>query len=170
MSGSRTTVAWDSCVILSWLLGDRSDHEMNGIEEYITRIEDGKLVLVVSILVDAEVLDSSLSDETRRRLEGFQRRSNVHRATPDPRIMELSGELRDYYRREKHAGNIDNMLGTPDSIHLATAIHYDVDEFHTFDDGGKGNSLSLLSLNGNVAGHRLTICRPIPDQTRLRGF
>jgi hypothetical protein len=39
------------------------------------------------------------------------------------------------------------------SFHLATAIVYRVDEFHTFDSGGSGKSLGLLSVSGNVGGH-----------------
>jgi hypothetical protein len=44
-------------------------------------------------------------------------------------------------------------LKSPDAIHLATAILYRADEFHTFDD-------QLIGLSGNVGGHRLIVCKP----------
>lgn len=40
-----------------------------------------------------------------------------------------------------------------DAIHLATAIHMKVDEFHTYDDG-------LLKLDGKMPGISLRIKRP----------
>jgi hypothetical protein len=66
-------------------------------------------------------------------------------------------------------------LLTPDAIHLATAIHYNADEFHTF-DGSKPRTprdkrytrSGLLLLDGNVAGHGLTVCKPTADQYELR--
>jgi hypothetical protein len=51
-------------------------------------------------------------------------------------------------------------LSVPDAIHLATAIQYRVDEFHTFDGEGNSRYLGLLPLSGNVGGHKLTICKP----------
>lgn len=51
-------------------------------------------------------------------------------------------------------------LKTPDAIHLVTAILHRADEFHTFDE-------TLTALSGNVAGHRLTICKPIAKNSEL---
>jgi integrase len=53
--------------------------------------------------------------------------------------------------------------------HLASAIHFEVDEFHTFDEGKKGGR-SLLSLDGDVAGHRLRICKPPVGQMQIKFF
>lgn len=53
----------------------------------------------------------------------------------------------------------------PDAIHLASAILYDATEFHTFDGARAGaNKAGLLTLDGNVAGHRLKICAPKAEQ------
>lgn len=81
--------------------------------------------------------------------------------------MALAGEIRDYQRKSSKKDAIKN-IRVPDAIHLASAIHYEAAEFHTFDgarrDGGVGK---LLTLDGNVAGHRLRICTPKAEQLRL---
>ena len=38
----------------------------------------------------------------------------------------------------------DGLKGRPDAIHLATAVHYNLDEFHTWD------GQHLLPLNGKI--------------------
>jgi hypothetical protein len=68
-------------------------------------------------------------------------------------------DIRDHYtvRAAEFGGKT---LSVPDAIHLATAVLYRVDEFHTFDMEGRSKSLGLIPLSGNVAGHRLIICKP----------
>jgi len=66
--------------------------------------------------------------------------------------------VRNYYSMRPEFEN--RTLATPDAIHLASAIMNRATEFHTFDGGGVGKSLGLLPLTGNVAGHKLTICKP----------
>lgn len=52
-----------------------------------------------------------------------------------------------------HDAMAGRSLKAPDAIHLAQAILYRADEFHPFDE-------QLLSFSGNVAGHRLIVCKP----------
>jgi hypothetical protein len=62
--------------------------------------------------------------------------------------------------REKHK------IKTPDAIHLATAILYDVDEMHTMDGWHEdGKRDGLLALTGNVAEYKLWITEPYPRTT-----
>ena len=77
----------------------------------------------------------------------------------DIRITKLAHQIRNVYPK----------LSTPDAVHLATGIHYEADQFHTFDDGGK-DGMSLLGLNGNVAGYPLVVCKPPMTQYRLPGI
>lgn len=59
-----------------------------------------------------------------------------------------------------------------DAFHLATALHYTVNEFHTLDGSGRhGRRTDLLKLNGNVAGARLIIVQPkyVPPPEPLKG-
>jgi hypothetical protein len=85
----------------------------------------------------------------------------------DLRVSALAREIREYYEAQSKIDGLPR-LTTPDAIHVATAIHYKADAFWTFDDGGYGGR-SLLSLNGNVAGHPLVVCKPVATQLRL-GF
>jgi hypothetical protein len=89
--------------------------------------------------------------------QGFVKR--INRVGVDIKIAALAHDIRNHYtgRRAEHA---DKTLSTPDAIHLATAILYRVDEFHTFDRDGNAKNLGLLPLSGNVGGHKLTICKP----------
>jgi transposase-like protein len=73
----------------------------------------------------------------------------------------------EYVRGEAHTNTIEgyatsggSKLKTPDAIHLASAILHRADEFHTFDE-------TLIALSGNVAGHKLTICKPIAKNPEL---
>ena len=66
------------------------------------------------------------------------------------------------------------LLAGTDAIHLATAIHYEAYEFHTFDGCRPGKPRNkdkkrcgLLQLNGDVAGHRLAVCKPSAQQLSL---
>jgi hypothetical protein len=62
--------------------------------------------------------------------------------------------------REQHK------IKTPEAIHLATAIIFDVDEMHTMDGWHEdGKRDGLLALNGNVAGYSLFITEPYPRVT-----
>ena len=78
----------------------------------------------------------------------------------------MAHDLRDYYseRADQYGGKT---LATPDALHVATAILYRADEFHTFDGGGTGKSLGLLPFNDNIGGHRLTICKPVATTPEL---
>jgi hypothetical protein len=78
----------------------------------------------------------------------------------DSKIASLAHDIRDHYmvRKDEFDGKT---LSTPDAIHLATAVLYRVDEFHTFDGGGSSSkSLGLIPLSGDVGGHKLMICKP----------
>lgn len=168
MPGDRTTVYWDACVILAWLKDEnRPNGEMNGVTDVATKIHSGDYILIASTILKTEILDSSLTSEQAEKLVNFLKRDNVALLNVDDRIATLASDLRDYYKKQK---DIDHkpMLATPDALHLATAIHYGVNEFHTFDRLDKPNGRALLPLNGDVAGHRLTIIKPSIPQQMLR--
>jgi hypothetical protein len=57
-------------------------------------------------------------------------------------------------------------------VHLACAIVYGCAEFLTFDENDirkpSRAKRGLIPLSGNVAGHRLTISKPVATAPRLR--
>ncbi len=137
---------------------------MAGIEASIVEIESSRWSLITSAIAFAEVLESKSGAENVKKFRELFKRPNIASINTDMRIGELAGELKDYYfkRGEKRK------LTTPDALHLATAILYDAEEFHTFDDGKNNRkSLGLLGLNGNVGGHRLIVVPPGTKQRRL---
>jgi len=160
------TIYWDSCIFIAWLKDEkRQHHEMDGVYECVNEVESGRTRLITSVTTRMEVYESDLSLEVKDRYDSFLKRRTVHLLDQDLRISELGREIREYYHRQKGIDGLPE-LTTPDATHLATAIHHGVDAFWTFDDGRHGGR-GLLSLNGNVAGHPLTICKPVATQLRL---
>ena len=108
-----------------------------------------------------EVLKGKMTDEQRDRFTKLFQRRNVVQVDVTTRVLDLSEKIR----------NWNPKISSPDAIHLATAILYEADEFHTTDGGGKRKRAGdLLPLDGNVAGHPLKICKPQAMQySLLRG-
>lgn len=131
-------------------------------------VDRGKAILMTSVLWRAEVLDSSISDTQKKRLEAaFDGRAIIELAI-DSRVMALAGEIRSFQRGTKKKDVMQNVR-VPDAIHLASAIHYDATEFHTFDGARPGKQPGgLFTLDGNVAGHRLKICAPKAEQLQFQ--
>jgi hypothetical protein len=85
--------------------------------------------------------------------------------------VRLSDLLTELQALKDSLDNVDRMVGQTND----TVLYYRVidlkhsspatDEFHTFDDGGKGG-ISLLALTGNVAGDPTKICHPLIPGTK----
>jgi predicted nucleic acid-binding protein len=162
------TIYWDACIFIAWIKGEkRPNNEMDGVFECVAEVEKGRTRLITSVVTRTEVFEADLSLEVKQKYADLLNRRSVQLLDNDLRVSNLAREIREYYDRQS---NIDGVspLTALDAIHLATAIHYKVDAFWTFDDGGYGGR-SLLSLNGNVAGYPLVICKPVAKQLRL-GF
>lgn len=130
-------------------------------------VDRGSAVLMTSVLWRAEVLDMALNNAQRKRLEEVFDGRNIIELSIDGRIMDLASEIRGFHKSSKKKDILKN-IRVPDAIHLASAIHYDATEFHTFDGARSGpNKGGLLTLNGNVATHKLKICVPHANQLRL---
>ncbi len=150
---------WDTCVFIDWLMSSnssRSYEEMEGISGVAQLIDKNKAILVASSIVRIEILACTLSEEAQDKLSQLFMRKNFQEIAVDKRIASLAHDIRNFYQQTKQ--NAIN-IKTPDAIHLATAIYYQVNQFHTFDGQRKRG---LLRLSGNVAGHNLTICKPQP--------
>jgi len=157
----RKLIYWDSCVMISYLMNeDRPDHEMDGVYDCIEQVEKGAVTLIMlrnTMFEEVHLRSTEVAEKFRK----FMMRRGIELPSIDIRIERLAVELRDYY-----AKNGPKELREKDSLHLAAAIHYRADAFYTFDGGNKGG-LNLLSLNGNVGGYPLVVCKPPFNQTRL---
>ncbi len=166
----RPVIYWDTCVLLAWMKNEvRPAGEMEGIEEVVSLIRKDKAVLVTSTLTRAEILKGKVTREAMEKLTRLFRRPNVIPLILDTPVSILTSEIRDFYSAT------DFEILTPDAIHIATAIHHTVTEFHTFDGSNPNRRprdkskkrCGLLELDGNVAGHRLKVCKPSAEQFDL---
>lgn len=170
MATGKLRFYWDTAPIIAWIKDEKREDpsEMDELAEVIDLVERNKAVLMTSVLWRAEVLAGALNDDQKRNLTRVFQNRYIQELSIDARVMDLAGEIRTFHKRNpQHKGVLQN-IRVPDAIHLASAIHYDATAFHTF-DGKKagGQKSSLLTLDGNVGGHRLKICVPKADQLRL---
>ena len=168
MAGNNSICYWDSCLWIAWLKDEhrKTTGEMDGVREYVERLRRREISIITSTLTLAEVTETKVGAGVMNIFDDVFKRRNLSRIAVDHRIAKLARDLKDYYSGRPEEFN-NKTLATPDAIHLATAILHRVEEFNTFDAKNTGGSLGLLPLNGDVAGHRLTICKPIAAQPGL---
>lgn len=161
MAGNSPIYYWDTCLFLAWLKDEeRRAGEMDGVRELIERARRRDVRLITSVLTTVEVLAAKMPAGMDTLFQNLMRR--VNRQAMDIRVAQIAHDLRNHYVAQG-----GKTLSTPDAIHLATAILYRADEFHTFDTEGSSRSLGLIPLSGNVGGHRLTICKPEAKNPQL---
>lgn len=145
---------WCSCVYIAWLKAEPGRVELcDGI---VSEVEKGEAIIISSSIVETEVLMGDLAPDVQEKFRALLKRRDVVAVNVDRTISKLAGDLRDHYRGKKPKESISGM----DAIHLATAILYKVDEFHTFEP-------KLIRYSGNLAGHQLVICEPRSKQPNL---
>jgi hypothetical protein len=127
---------------------------MDGVMEVLEKVEKRQASVITSDFINVEMLPCKFSQEAMNQFNKIFSRRNVQKKGVDNRITAIAQNIR----------NWKSSLKSADAIHLATAIHYEVDELHSFDAD------DLLPLSGNVAGHPLKICKPTAIQYRLEGF
>ncbi|MCH8916820.1 MAG: PIN domain-containing protein [Proteobacteria bacterium] len=174
MSGDKTTVYVDSCVLIAWLQNEnRKPGEMEGVSGLVAGVDAGEIILVTSALTKTEILECTLTVEAIEMFERFTHRRSVQIKDVTSRISTLAGEIRSYYQSLKDS-NKTNLptLSTPDAIHIATAIYWECEQFFTFDEidehGTSRPKRALIPLSGMVAEkYPLDICKPTVRQPGL---
>lgn len=152
-------------MFLAWIKDEqRKGNEMAGVREVVGRARRREVLIMTSVLTTTEVLQSRLPVGTDTLLAGLMRR--LQQVSIDIKVARLAHDLRDYYsgRADQYGGKT---LSTPDALHVATAILYRADEFHTFDGGGSGKTLGLLPLSSSIGGDKLVICKPVATTPEL---
>ena len=150
---------WCSCAFIAWLSNEkRPPGVLEGLEEIVKQVESRVADLFTSEITKSEVLEGKMTPQQRERFGKLFQRRNVVSVDVSGRVLSLSKEIREWNPK----------ISLPDAIHLATAIIYEADEFHTTDGAGKRKrGGDLLPLDGNVAGHKLRICVPCAKQYSL---
>jgi hypothetical protein len=105
-----------------------------------------------------------LEKEKEALFQDLLKRSSVEVVSVSRRVANLAREIRDIL----HSENIK--IAVPDSIHLATAIHYKASALHTYDGCGKRpKNTDLLKLKTPVIGkYEVKICKPEPPPQEER--
>jgi predicted nucleic acid-binding protein len=153
MPGANPLYYWDTCLFLAWIKDEeRRSGEMDGVREVIERSKKRDCIIMTSALTSVEVLQSTIPAGVAAMFGGLMKR--LTRAGIETKVAQLAHDIRDHYLKEGRS------IKTPDALHLATAILHRADEFHTFDE-------QLIGLSGNVAGHRLVICKPVARSPQL---
>lgn len=158
---SRTPkYCWDTTVFLAWIKEEASA-PLEDIELVVDEIDRNAAVLVVSGIVQAEILEAELKPAQRAMLGQVLSRSNVVNADATVPIFQKAGEI----RSRGHAEKPKRKIKTADATVIATAISYGVDALHTLDD-------KLLRLSGKPIIDGLKICKPMPlsGQRGLEGL
>jgi predicted nucleic acid-binding protein len=169
MASGKPIYYWDAVCLIAWITDERRSNpaDMEGLAEVTELVDSSKAIIMTSVLWRAEVLNGSMTQAQRKRLEEVFDPRSIVEVGIDSRVMELAGEIRNFHRNSTKKDVMKN-IRVPDAIHLASAIIYNATEFHTFDGAGaSGNNSKLLTLDGNVAGHRLRICIPKSTQGSL---
>ena len=154
MPGKHPVYYWDTCLFLAWLKDEeRKAGEMAGVLEIVERVKKRDAQIITSVITQIEVLSAHIPVGMDTLFKGLMRR--ISQISVDIKVSALAHDIRN--------SNVKiglKPVATPDSIHLATAILFRADEFHTFDD-------DLISLSGNVGGTKLSICKPEAKQPQL---
>ena len=165
----RRVVYWDTCVFLS-LIGDEARQNSGAVHTVREETRKGICTVITSALTRAEIL---LSKNDRGKIREFDElfdSSNIKAYNVDYPIGEKTSEIRDHYIALSKTDTRPE-VSLADAIHLATAIIYEVTEFHTFDEKDKHTPKSygrgLLTLDGEPGVEGLKICRPYAKQTAL---
>jgi predicted nucleic acid-binding protein len=156
---SKQVIYWDTCIFLAWLKNEtwRPNHEMDGVYDAVDAVKTRRAIMMTAATTYGEIRKTK-HEHVWRAFESFMKRRNVRMVDVDPRIHALAAQLRDHYRTAHKSDGLGE-LKVMDSEHLAAAIRYKANMFYTFDNGQKGDR-GLLQLNGNVAGHKLVVCKP----------
>jgi predicted nucleic acid-binding protein len=155
---------WDTACFIAWLDGAKGHPKdvISGLDEIAKEVTANRAILCTSVATQTEILQGKMSPEQSERLENLFKRRNVISINLDTRIAKRASEIRNFYHER------EIKLSVPDCQHLATAILYEADEFHTLDgDGKRQRPNDLLRLNGDVAGYPLHIRVPTAVQGSL---
>jgi predicted nucleic acid-binding protein len=142
---------WDSCCFLGWFQSDPL--KQPACDAVLQAATDGKVLIVTSALVIAEVLNLRGHDPipvaNREKVEKFFRNDYIHVENITRRMAELSRNLVwDYGIKPK------------DALHLASAISLKLTVFNTFDE-------PLIKKWKKIRGFSMTVEHPRLDEPKL---
>ena len=132
MAKAKKIYYWDTCCFIAWLTSkDYPQEVLDGLDDVAKEVNENRAILCTSVMTDTEILEGQLTADQITKFQNLFKRRNVIQITLDQRIARRASEIRNYYNGR------GIKIKTPDATHLATAIIYEAEEFHTLDGGGE---------------------------------
>lgn len=170
---------WDTCIFLERLRGeDIPPPQRRAIQQLLDDNKSEKNRITTSVLTHAEAIPRKLTiNDAAAEAEYWSYFNGIYFIDQEVTrpVIELARYLRDFYYQEADPKRDIpyRMLGLGDSIHLASAIISEADEFHTRDKRPSGGNLGILRLpslhpKGLIGGTwKLKVVSPEDAQTNL---
>jgi predicted nucleic acid-binding protein len=151
----QAVIYWDANMFIRLLAGRTRDPLIyDAIYERAMQVRDNEIVLVTSSFTRTEISITHMRPAELAIFDGIMRRRNVIDQPYDGSIATLADAIQ---TQLKASGR---QLGTPDLIHCATAVFYEVDELHT-------TNANLKACDGNPTLRGVRILTPSVTQSRL---
>lgn len=164
-------VYWDSCVYIAILTGEnKTSDEMKTLYTLEKQADDDEIAILTSVVTHVEVLECKLTEDQKAKFLAMMQRHNMVPYSVNSGIAKLAREIRDYYQvlfdknKQPDGTSLTERMQVPDAIHLATAMHYELPELHTYDGNSKKpKKTDLLKLPRPILGdpnRDIEICIP----------
>jgi predicted nucleic acid-binding protein len=165
-------VYWDACIFYALLKGEEHRNgELDSIKRQAALFDNGRLFIVTSAITLTEVLPSKLSEKEIGNFNLMNTRANFLWVDVNPRVASLAVDLRNEFTKTASESEKEMRLGTPDAIHVASAISSGVKKLITLDcnDKPKLYEVSLMTFSDEILSkYGLTTMRPdIKGQVEL---
>ena len=179
LSNSRQDIYWDTCLFYEYFGGEKANaqrvSELNGV---MREVEEGQFRIVTSLVTQLEVIPRRLDGKSAGSAQAFLDAFDDIRMIAvevSPNVIALAREIRDYYYIDEvppvmsgdkqpmvvKEGQAAKNMDLGDCIHLATAINFGINTFHTRDGASKSSrkrktNIPLLDLakmdSGKICG------------------
>jgi predicted nucleic acid-binding protein len=126
---------WDANVFLSYI--NLREDRLAPIDEYLAQARRGDVQIITSVITVAEVAFATTEQDARALDPDVQARIERLWALGSPvQLVDLHMLIAERARDMQRAGVSAGWTGlrSVDAMHLATAAHEHVDEFHTYDE------------------------------------
>jgi predicted nucleic acid-binding protein len=147
----RRRVYWDACAWLGLLNGEAE--KLQALQHVWSKAQNGEVEIWTSAFCVAEVWKvkcegtwAALAEENDAKIDALFDQDFVKMVQVDVEVARLAKQL-----LRSH----DKLKKPSDAIHLATAVHWNLEQLHTYD----GSDLLGLAVK-NSDGSELEICKP----------
>jgi predicted nucleic acid-binding protein len=177
MADDHPRYCWDACIFYEHFrtLEPAEEIKRQAIRKILMGNERRENTIFTSSITHLEVVPKKLTrddDNAEKKYWALFGSKFFYEVPIDANVIKLARAIKDYYFKEgdPKTGSSYRIMDTGDSIHLATAIINEADEFHTRDNCKKKTKVPLLDLhqyspNGLIVGkYELNIVSPKIDQ------